>query len=236
MFFKSKTNLLIFAYLSIVFIYTIIFIFFEPSQKVLLTSNELGDFLAGVFAPLAFFYLYLGFKQQGKAINDSNIHISEQLEIQKEMMELQKTERLEREHAVKPILEFYPEILSGNKIINHNEKFIEVPNTKKYRLKLSIKNLGEKITHVSIQCTKPFNKTFEFNRVLDKNDKLITEHFIESNLFPHQSSALSDIDIEIIYTTSIGAKYRSIFEINITNGLDENDIFYSIIANDERIN
>ncbi|MDC4990929.1 hypothetical protein OHW12_15595 [Acinetobacter baumannii] len=45
--------------------YSLVFIFLDPAKKVLLTSNELGDFLAGVFAPLAFLFLYLGYKQQG---------------------------------------------------------------------------------------------------------------------------------------------------------------------------
>lgn len=51
--------------------YNLAFIFIDPENKVLLTSNELGDFLAGVFAPLAFLFLYLGYKQQGRELQQN---------------------------------------------------------------------------------------------------------------------------------------------------------------------
>lgn len=41
--------------------------------------NELGDFLAGVFAPIAFFWLILGYMQQGKQL-DQNTKALEQQE------------------------------------------------------------------------------------------------------------------------------------------------------------
>ncbi|MGQ1348546.1 hypothetical protein ACT4VF_04445 [Acinetobacter baumannii] len=51
--------------------YSLVFIFGDPAKKVLLTSNELGDFLAGIFAPLAFLFLYLGYKQQGRELQQN---------------------------------------------------------------------------------------------------------------------------------------------------------------------
>lgn len=51
--------------------YSLAFIFIDPEKKVLLTSNELGDFLAGVFAPLAFLFLYLGYIQQGRELKQN---------------------------------------------------------------------------------------------------------------------------------------------------------------------
>ena len=43
------------------------------------TLNELGDFLAGIFAPIAFFWLILGYIQQGKQL-DQNTKALEQQE------------------------------------------------------------------------------------------------------------------------------------------------------------
>lgn len=57
-----------FIYGVLILGYNFAFIFIDPEKKVLLTSNELGDFLAGVFAPLAFLFLYLGYKQQAKQL------------------------------------------------------------------------------------------------------------------------------------------------------------------------
>lgn len=223
-------------YLLIIIIYSIAFMVMNWNDLRLLASNELGDFLAGVFAPLAFFYLFLGFKQQGKAIKKSNEDILAQLQIQKDMISLQAGEAREREHAAKPNLNFHAEIISGNKIEYNTQQFIEIPNTKSYRLKLTFKNSGEKITHVSVQCIKPFKRMVKFNAIINKNDKLLVEFFIDPNLFPQQSSALSDIDVELTYTTSIGATYRSIFEINLPLGLDGNNISYTTCVNDVKIN
>lgn len=224
-------------YLLLIIAYSLFFYFFDDTKKVPLASNELGDFLAGLFAPIAFLYIYLGFKQQGAAIKKSNDSIIKQLEIQNEMMELQKAERLAREHAAKPILTFYPEIISGNQVEFKNNDWEEIPNTLKSRLKITLGNKGSKITNVSIRCIKPFLKMLNHgDEVLDTNRVLVSENFIDRNLFSDNSNALSDIDIEVIYTTSIGATYKSVFEINLPNGLDGNNIFYSTKDSPIRIN
>lgn len=58
-------------YLGFILIYTVIFIFSDGENQ-LLSSNELGDFLAGSFVPLAFLLLYLGYMQQTKVIEKNN--------------------------------------------------------------------------------------------------------------------------------------------------------------------
>lgn len=57
-------------YISFIALYTFGFISSEGENQ-LLSSNELGDFLAGSFAPLAFLFLYLGYKQQGKELKQN---------------------------------------------------------------------------------------------------------------------------------------------------------------------
>lgn len=79
--------------------------------------NELGDFLAGIFAPIAFFWLVLGYIQQGKQL-DQNTRALEQQEIalqlqinemkesvkqQKELADIQKQQFDALNNAVKPI-------------------------------------------------------------------------------------------------------------------------------------
>jgi len=69
-FYKKWTSWFIFIYLFFIAIYTLIFALSE-GENVMLSSNELGDFLAGSFAPLAFLFLYLGYKQQGKELRQN---------------------------------------------------------------------------------------------------------------------------------------------------------------------
>ena len=42
------------------------------------TLNELGDFLAGIFAPIAFFWLILGYIQQGKQLDQNTTALEQQ--------------------------------------------------------------------------------------------------------------------------------------------------------------
>lgn len=235
---KNQTlNITISIYLLLIFAYSLFFYFFDDTKKVPLASNELGDFLAGLFAPLAFLYIYLGFKQQGMAIKESNDSIIRQLEIQTEMIRLQQAESLAREHAAKPILNFHPEIISGNELIFKNDDVVEIPNTLQSQLKITLGNKGSKITHVSMRCVKPFFKMLNHgDDVLDTNGVLVFQSFIDRSLFSDKSNALSDIDIEVIYTTSIGARYKSVYEINLPMGLDGNNILYSYIESPIRIN
>ena len=43
-----------------------------------LSLNELGDFLAGIFAPIAFFWLILGYIQQGKQLDQNTTALEQQ--------------------------------------------------------------------------------------------------------------------------------------------------------------
>ena len=79
--------------------------------------NELGDFLAGVFAPIAFLWLILGYVQQGKQLDQSTtaleqqeralqlqIHgMKESVQQQKELATIQKQQFDALNKAVKPI-------------------------------------------------------------------------------------------------------------------------------------
>lgn len=79
-----------FIYGLLILGYSLVFIFIDPEKKVLLTSNELGDFLAGVFAPLAFLFLYLGYKQQGRELQQNTQALNLQAEELKNSVEQQR--------------------------------------------------------------------------------------------------------------------------------------------------
>ncbi len=84
--------------------------------------NELGDFLAGVFAPVAFFWLILGYIQQGKQLNQS-INALEQQRIEFEF------NKASQESGCRPDLIFKP-------------KFIQELSTDQYQFNLVIQNSG----------------------------------------------------------------------------------------------
>lgn len=110
------------VYLLVIF--TKVFLNFDAFQA--LKLNELGDFLAGAFGPVAFFWLVLGFLQQGRELRLSTDALqiqaqelrnsveqqsimaaaaTQQIEAHKATMLLQE---LERERAISPKLTSIP--------------------------------------------------------------------------------------------------------------------------------
>ncbi|MDA4857566.1 hypothetical protein PGJ95_01900 [Acinetobacter baumannii] len=104
------------AYLGGIFIYILIFHIWFADYSKPMPLNEVGDFLAGVFSPLAFLFLYIGYKQNSESIKLQNEELkasTKALELQVEQMkesvdqqkiitEFQRLEIEERHNAVKP--------------------------------------------------------------------------------------------------------------------------------------
>lgn len=52
--------------------------------------NELGDFLAGAFSPVAFLWLFLGYMQQGEEIKANTEEIKRQAQATEDLVSLEK--------------------------------------------------------------------------------------------------------------------------------------------------
>jgi hypothetical protein len=76
----NKRSLTIGIIVTAICIAIIVFIYLFTGLEHPKSLNELGDFLAGVFAPIAFFWLILGYMQQGKQL-EQNTKALEQQEI-----------------------------------------------------------------------------------------------------------------------------------------------------------
>lgn len=115
---KSHPFVLLFLiiYLGFLIIYIFFFQLFYADYSKPMPLNEIGDFLAGVFSPLAFLFLYLGYRQNNESIRLQSKELKastdaltlqvaemrESVEQQKLMSELQKTELEERHNAATP--------------------------------------------------------------------------------------------------------------------------------------
>jgi|GEM_PF-3708023 len=76
---KKWVHIFLAIYIAVVLIYSISFIL-SDGKNVLLPSNELGDFLAGIISPIAFLFLILGYLQQKNVIAENTKILSEQME------------------------------------------------------------------------------------------------------------------------------------------------------------
>ncbi|WP_420568151.1 hypothetical protein [Thalassovita sp.] len=122
-----------------------------------LDANEWGDFLAGAFAPLAFFWLVLGFFQQGKELQHSvdalNLQAKElrnSVEQQQELVNVNReaikadrerleAAKLERKSQIRPLFEPVSATISNRGNI--------------YTYSYRIINNGERATNVHLKVT-----------------------------------------------------------------------------------
>ncbi len=88
------------------------FIFGRLPQLQIMELNSVGDFLAGAFGPIAFFWLILGFMQQGAELRLSADALRMQAEElrasvmqQTEMVKAQNSSLLHQERLLEPLLE-----------------------------------------------------------------------------------------------------------------------------------
>ncbi|MFX5298759.1 hypothetical protein ABTD13_00540 [Acinetobacter baumannii] len=126
--YKTWVFWVVVLYLSFIILYTLIFCLSE-GENVLLPSNELGDFLAGAFAPLAFLFLILGYKQNNESIRIQSeelrastealqlqvAEMKESVDQQKIMAQLQQAELEDRHNSVAPVISFqgYVNVTAG---------------------------------------------------------------------------------------------------------------------------
>ncbi|MGQ1348547.1 hypothetical protein ACT4VF_04450 [Acinetobacter baumannii] len=96
-------------YLGGLLLYTAIFLIWLADYKKPMALNETGDFLSGVFAPLAFLFLYLGYRQQGKEMQQNTAalklqayELKKSVEEQKRLIKIHEDEQQEKHFQVLP--------------------------------------------------------------------------------------------------------------------------------------
>ena len=87
----NKRSLTIGIVVTVIWIAIIVCIYLFTGLEHPKSLNEFGDFLAGVFAPVAFFWLILGYMQQGKQLEQN----TKALEQQERALQLQIDEMRE---------------------------------------------------------------------------------------------------------------------------------------------
>lgn len=122
------------TYLS-VFLGTVIARF---SELISLPLNELGDFAAGMFGPLAFLWLVLGYHQQGKELKISSDALLAQVEEMKVNSRLQTEAAARQERLADPELEIVYRGLVGTKPEKHDS--------------FDIRNVGESCRLIKVLC------------------------------------------------------------------------------------
>lgn len=135
--------------------------------------NELGDFLAGAFGPLAIFWLVLGFLQQGEELQHSVRALQLQAEelkhsvdAQRELVAIGKAEADARRRLLDPIFSF-----------SEQNNFGWVDGSVSPNIKLSLHNLGNQVTDVQVYY--PDNEQIADIALLSKSAKVAIDYDFE---------------------------------------------------------
>lgn len=197
--------------------------------------NAIGDFFAGAFAPLAFFWLVSGFYQQGKGLKQNSIALkmqAKELEKTTKALELQVQEmkasvkqqsrlaqvyedELQQKHfQVQPNLDYNFQIVreysKDEPITDEENRVISSYKETIVELKLIVENLGEIARNLNIKSTTyPYirkNKSkFEHSGILDINFEINGQAAAE---ITDQESYVTFL-FEVTYQNLYGKRYRN---------------------------
>lgn len=195
----------------------------EGLQK--LPANELGDFLAGTFAPLAFMFLILGYIQQGEELQQNTEALKlqadelrnsveqqshmvavaqEELRLLKNESDLQK-KRYER--SLQPLFQ-----------IERSNGFITAENYDRAIFVLPLKNYGAEVRGLSIEVLTSSNTA--------SNARVSKGRYIDVLLNYYQSNreAKVDLKLEVPYDTIMNL-------VNSSDGLHMQINYYDLENN-----
>lgn len=200
---KNWVILLTIIYVAFVVIYTWLFSA-SKGENIFLSSDELGTFLSGFFAPIAFLFLIKGYLQQNRNLELLTYQINQ----------LQADRKI-RTYQARPIFEF----MNGTIIEKYDESDFHG-----YLLQFSIKNIGKPVTN--IKFTKVLDNEFVDGKLF-KSDILSSRtpvYKMSNDTFLIVELKFESISINnFIGIDESGMEHDVIFYITYMNELGEYD-------------
>lgn len=206
-------------WISIVWVVLVcVLILFKWNKLPLLELNEIGDFLAGVFAPLGFFWLVAGFYQNSKALrmqadelqksteamNFQIEEMKESVDQQKIMAELYRLEVEERHHSVMPILR-----VSAELNINNFGGFIH------FSIKNQSNNEARNITIQNNRSDKEDDDSQTFEILLNGKSRVVKNALTENEIALYEQNTAFKRIILLSYESILGRKFHAEYLLEI---------------------
>ncbi|MCF0264773.1 hypothetical protein KW868_09880 [Acinetobacter guillouiae] len=236
---KKNFGLIVICITTIIYLIFITYLIFESKEFSKLSLNEIGDFLAGGFAPLAFLWLVYGYLQQGEELKQNTKALNMQAEelrisnetLQQQVKEMSKSVKTqqdmfalaekqfesvlrEKEYQVSPRLSLSGYKLSKN-IINSNITNVFTADLKNLNIPIKI------ITITSSVWNMVINTTYENRHILKISEMNPSQNIqIRFYTLPNQNNHIFDNDvIKIEFSDLENNKYSYSYI------LEEQDVF-----------
>ncbi|MGR2923024.1 hypothetical protein [Acinetobacter sp. 1125_18A] len=232
----SKSHYWIFI-LFTVFYFFILYKFFGITLVKVrsLSANEVGDFLAGVFSPLAFLFLILGYFQNTKALqmqsqelkastdalNLQTQELANNVEEQRKLLNVTQQELEIKHFEARPHLTFYsyPFNLTVKDFPEYGDDgyIIDMDPHEVADIKIIIENRGEVAKHITIE---ELDSDFDdFNialyELVAKQETRLEIEFIGERLELLKTEFQQDINLRIIYHDKYGRQYSDLIDVYI---------------------
>ncbi|WP_227062120.1 hypothetical protein [Acinetobacter pittii] len=200
-----------------------------------LPANEVGDFLAGTFSPLAFLFLILGYLQNTKvlqmqsqelksstdALHQQAQELANNVEEQRKLLSVTQQELEIKHFEAWPHLTFYsyPFTLTEKEFLECDDdgSIIDMERHEVAAIKIIIENKGEVAKHVTIEELGSDFDDFNIERyelAAQQKTKLDIE-FIGERLELLKSEFQQDIKLRIIYHDKYGRQYSDLMDVFI---------------------
>ncbi|OJK06370.1 hypothetical protein [Acinetobacter baumannii] len=206
-----------------------------PDQVKTLPPNEIGDFLAGAFSPLAFLFLILGYlqntqalKMQSKelkastdALNQQAIQLTKNVEEQRRLFSVTKQELEIKHFEARPHLTFYsyPFTITEKEFPSYHEdgSIIDMDYQEVADIAIFIDNKGEVARLISFEeLNSDFDDfNIEIYELASRQKTKVDFELMGERLACLQKESMQDLKLKITYHDKYGRQYSEILEIHI---------------------
>ncbi|USP39528.1 hypothetical protein [Acinetobacter sp. XS-4] len=233
---QTKSRYWIFILFTI-FYFFILYKFFgiTPVKVKALPANEIGDFLAGAFSPLAFLFLILGYLQNTKALQMQSqelkastdaLHqqaqeLANNVEEQRKLLSVTQQELEIKHFEARPHLIFYsyPFTLTEKDFpeCDDHGSIIDMERHEVAEIKIIIENKGEVAKHVTIEELDSDFNDFNIERyeLVAQQKTSLNIEFIGERLELLKSNFQQDIKLKIIYHDKYGRQFSDLMDVYI---------------------
>ncbi|HCC8380807.1 TPA: hypothetical protein MW179_000519 [Acinetobacter baumannii] len=228
---KGNGALIFVSLISILYLYLSCNFIINLDEFNLLKLNEKGDFLAGVFSPLAFLWLVYGYLQQGRELKQNTeslriqaIELRNSVEEQKKLIKIHEDDQKVQHEQAKPIFEFENLRFDPEKVeMVEDNPFTREPRYqhKQQDISFHLKNLGSPIKKIKIFRNE---NLIESITLLEKGAKeFIVIYLTDEEQNSLHTNAVLELQFKLSYLDMLGLEHVEFYRIVLNDRFEDDD-------------
>lgn len=228
---KGNGALIFVSLISILYLYLSCNFIINLDEFNLLKLNEKGDFLAGVFSPLAFLWLVYGYLQQGRELKQNTeslriqaIELRNSVEEQKKLIKIHEDDQKVQYEQAKPIFEFEDLRFDPEQVeMVEDNPFTGEPRYqhKQQDISFHLKNLGSPIKKIKIFRNE---NLIESITLLEKGAKeFIVIYLTDEEQNNLHTNAVLELQFILSYLDMLGLEHVEFYRIVLNDRFEDDD-------------